>query len=68
MLHLFHFKEQYTSHKISSHGFTAGQKKNKMPKLVLVLDNAWFVLSRNVISQNKRCGVTKVYMQFVKFP
>jgi len=39
-----------------------------MPKLVLVLDDAWLVLSRNMIGQNKRCDVTKVHMQFVKFP
>jgi hypothetical protein len=37
-------------------------KKNKMPKLVFVLDDAWFVLSRNMIGQNKKCGVTKVHI------
>jgi len=39
-----------------------------MPRLVHVLDDAWFVLSRKMVGQNKRCGVTKVHTQFVKFP
>jgi len=39
-----------------------------MPKPVLVRDDAWLVLSRNMIDHNKRCDVTEVQMQFVKFP
>ena len=48
-------------------GSLLDKKKSKMAKLVHALDDARFVLSRKMIGQNKRCGVTKVHMQFVKF-
>jgi hypothetical protein len=54
------------SHKISSHGSLLNKKYST--NLVLVLDDVWFVSSSNIMGQNRRCGVTEVHMQLVKFP
>jgi hypothetical protein len=41
--------------------------RNKVEKLVLFSEEAWFTLGRNIHSQNSRyCGVMKIAMQFIE--